>query len=318
MQADKRFRQQDPSFWAYVRSISEFHGYSSKKRGKEKENNRVLEPTIEQIATALKKLNLKSDHVLADGKPTDLGRKLVEYFSYRAQVLNNFVEPRLMKVERAKAVYEQLKTTFKPTCPLPMNKQKGEKRTVAYFTAIINMLIEKHGAGCACDFNPTRLTTVTKDGRPLRTLSRRLDGAFPCTENPLAVWEVKEYYHTTTFGSRVADGVYETLLDGMELEQLTKDENIEVLHYLMIDAHYTWWVKGKSYLCRLFDMLHMGYIDELLVGYEVVEKLPGIVAGWVKASSIPKTVKPVAATEVPAAVIVSLKDEEAIKGVTAK
>jgi len=28
------------------------------------------------------------------------------------------------------------------------------------------------------------------------------------------------YYYTTTFGSRVEDGVYETLLDGMELEEL--------------------------------------------------------------------------------------------------
>jgi hypothetical protein len=39
----------------------------------------------------------------------------------------------------------------------------------------------------------------------------------PGTVNPIAIWEIKEYYYTTTFGSRVADGVYETLLDGMEL-----------------------------------------------------------------------------------------------------
>ena len=32
----------------------------------------------------------------------------------------------------------------------------------------------------------------------------------------MALWEIKEYYYTTTFGSRVADGVYETLLDGLE------------------------------------------------------------------------------------------------------
>lgn len=56
------------------------------------------------------------------------------------------------------------------------------------------------------------------NGLPVRTLARRVDGAFPSVINPVAIWEVKEYYHTTTFGSRVADGVYETLLDGMELE----------------------------------------------------------------------------------------------------
>lgn len=74
---------------------------------------------------------------------------------------------------------------------------------------------------------------------PLRTLARRVDGAFPCAINPIAVWEIKEYYHTTTFGSRVADGVYETLLDGLELEELRTSEGIDVKHYLILDDRYT-------------------------------------------------------------------------------
>ena len=68
------------------------------------------------------------------------------------------------------------------------------------------------------------------------------------------MWEVKEYYYTTTFGSRVADGVYESLLDGMEIEELREHEQINVLHYLMVDSHYTWWECGRSYLCRLVEM----------------------------------------------------------------
>ena len=44
--------------------------------------------------------------------------------------------------------------------------------------------------------------------------------------NPIAIWEIKEYYYTTTFGSRIADGVYETPLDGMELEELRVNEAI--------------------------------------------------------------------------------------------
>lgn len=99
--------------------------------------------------------------------------------------------------------------------------------------------------------------------------------------NPLAVWEIKEYYYTTTFGSRVADGVYESLLDGMELEELREHEGIHVQHLLMVDSHFTWWVKGRSYLCRLIDMLHMEYVDEILFGYEVVERLPDIARDWV-------------------------------------
>jgi len=51
----------------------------------------------------------------------------------------------------------------------------------------------------------------------------------------------------------------------------------------MIDARYTWWNCGRSYLCRIIDMLHMGYIDEVLFGREVQERLPQLVSEWVKA-----------------------------------
>jgi len=95
------------------------------------------------------------------------------------------------------------------------------------------------------------------------------------------VWEIKEYYYTTTFGSRVADGVYESLLDGMELEELREHEAVDVKHYLMIDDYNTWWNMGRSYLCRIVDMLHMGYVDEVLFGSEVLETLPAIVKEWV-------------------------------------
>jgi len=90
------------------------------------------------------------------------------------------------------------------------------------------------------------------------------------------------HYYTTTFGSRVADGVYETLLDGMEIEELASSEKVNVLHYLMIDARYTWWDCGKSYLCRVIDMLHMGYVDEILVGREVLTRLPISVREWMR------------------------------------
>ena len=72
------------------------------------------------------------------------------------------------------------------------------------------------------------------------------------------------------------------MLDGLELEEVREHENIKVKHYLMIDDHNTWWNMGRSYLCRIIDMLHMGYVDEVLFGYEVVERLPEIVKEWVK------------------------------------
>src|SRR5204863_9130422 len=111
-------------------------------------------------------------------RATPLGKTLHAYFKYRADVLNTFVEPRLMTLKRAKQEFETLRTKLCPKCPLPLNKQKGEKKAPAYFTGIINMLIEANAEGLACDYDPRELTTITLNGTPLRTLARRVDGAF--------------------------------------------------------------------------------------------------------------------------------------------
>jgi len=227
-------------------------------------------------------MSLNPSGILTESEnPTALAVLLRDYFYFRASILTDHVKPRLMDAERAKQVFEDLRSTLEPECPLPMNKQKGPMAAPAYLTGIVNMLIEQNCKGLPCNYDPRELTTVTKQGRPVRTLARRVDGAFPRAVNPVAVWEIKEYYYTTTFGSRVADGVYETLLDGLELEELREHEHIHVRHYLMVDAYLTWWGMGKSYLCRMIDMLHMGYVDEILFGYEVVEELPRIVREWV-------------------------------------
>ncbi len=277
MKPDERFLNQPKSFWANVRTIGEIVGYTARKTGQ------VVVPTLSQMMSALEQIGCSSAHI-SDGQdqPTALGNVLLEYFEHRARVLNTFVEPRLMSAEQAKLEFERLQAELSPRCPIPMNKQKGVKKAPAYFTGIINMLIEANADGLPCNYNPRKLTSVTRDGVPLRTLARQVDGAFPDVINPSAVWEIKEYYYTTTFGSRVADGVYETLLDGMELEELRENTGIHVQHYLMVDAHYTWWDCGRSYLCRIVDMLHMGYVDEVLFGYEVVEALPNLVKEWVK------------------------------------
>lgn len=276
MKANKLFLNQPKSFWANVRSISQHLGYTL--RGKKQ----IKIPTIEEMSSAMLALGLTSNHLTQNGITTEFGNLLIGYFKHRADVLNNFVESKLMNVEKAKQTFEQLKAKHNPTCPIPMNKQKGEKQAPSYFTGIINILIEANANGFSCNYDPRELTSLTSNGVPIRTLARRVDGAFTSTINPIAIWEIKEYYYTTTFGSRVADGVYETLLDGLELEEVREHENIDVKHYLMIDDHNTWWNMGRSYLCRIIDMLHMGYVDEVLFGYEVIERLPEIVKEWVE------------------------------------
>ncbi len=275
MKPDIRFTNLPKSFWAYVRIIGQSCGYSKK--------GEVFIPERSKVEEKLNKLEMSTggfDQILKNKVTT--WQMLTDYFTFRAQLLNSKFEPNLMDVEEAKKQYKMLKKSLKPKCPLPMNKQKGKKKTNAYFTCMINMLVEKAIGELKCNYDPRVLTSVTKNNVPIRTFSRRMDGAFPAVVNPVAIWEIKEYYYTTTFGSRVADGVYETLLDGMEIEELLNNENIKIRHYLMIDSHFTWWKCGKSYLCRIADMLHMGYIDEVLVGKEIITRLPEIVQEWIK------------------------------------
>ncbi len=267
------FLNKPKSFWASVRSLSQIIGYS-------KEDNLII-PTLQDMATAYNRLGLDASKIMHCGIATPFAVELQEYFRIRAKDLTEIAKPNLMSADEAREVFHYYYSQLKPSCPIPMNKQTGDKKAPAFLTALVNMMIEAYSEDMPCDYDPRVLTTMTRDGLPLRTLARRVDGAFPSTVNPIAVWEVKEYYYTTTFGSRVADGIYETLLDGMEIEELREHEKIDIRHYLMVDAYYTWWDCGKPYLCRLYDMLHMGYADEVLFGREVITEMPRIVAEWV-------------------------------------
>jgi hypothetical protein len=250
-------------------------GYTVRGQGQ------IKVPSAVEVQSAFTGMGLDAAMLFTSkGDATDYGQTVFDYFAYRADVLYQQVEPLLMTMEEAKKLFGAMRRQLKPKCSIPLNKQTGKKKAPAFFTGIINMLIEANSADLPCDCDPRRLTVVTRNNRPVRTLSRRVDGAFPCATDPIAMWEIKEYYYTTTFGSRVADGVYETLVDGLELEELRLIEGIEVKHYLMIDAHYTWWECGRSYLRRLIDMLHMGYVDEVLFGREVVTRLPELVREW--------------------------------------
>lgn len=275
MKADKRFLRQTKEFWAHVRTISQEIGYTRRGTGE------ILIPTVDEVTTALTELSLSPAHIVGtDGTLSNFGATLMEYFSFRALALNGHARKHLMDKAEAQRVFRKLRGKRKVRCPLPMNKQKGKKRNYAFLTCITNILVERSIGDAPCDYDPRSLTTVTHQGQPLRTLARRVDGAFPSVVNPIAIWEIKEYYYTTTFGSRVADGVYETLLDGLELEDLETTTHKKIQHLLVIDDRFTWWECGRSYLCRIIDMLHMGYVDEVLFGREVVERMPVIAREW--------------------------------------
>ena len=275
MKADPRFLRQPKEFWANVRIIGQEVGYSEARTAT------VKIPTLDEIRAALTAIRLVTTHIASrENELTEFGQTLFNYFGFRASMLNEAVQNQLMNKDAAQAEFKRLKKQLKPHCPLPLNKQRGAKKNYAFLTCIVNMLVEANIGTVPCDYDPRKLTTITRDDMPLRTLARRVDGAFPSATDPIAIWEIKEYYYTTTFGSRVADGVYETLLDGLELEELEAATGRKVGHILFIDDHNTWWNMGRSYLCRMIDMLHMGCVDEIVFGREALTRVPQIAAEW--------------------------------------
>jgi len=266
------FRHQPFEFWALVKLVSQMLGYSERGTG------RLKRYRADDVADALSKRGLAPR-----GHELDIDR-VVEYAAVRADLLERVVEPSLMSREEAAILFDEIRGRVDPPKELlTMNKQKGDKRHPAYLASIVNMLtyetlIESYGRA-VFDPNPRAPLTFARDGMPLRTLFRWMDGAYPDVNHPHAAWEIKEYYGTKTFGSRVADGVYETALDGYELNDL-RSEGVEVEHYLFLDDRYTWWVCGRSYLCRIIDMLHSGLLDGAFFGREVVSGWAPVVASW--------------------------------------
>lgn len=279
MKANNKFENLDLEFWANIKLLNQRLGYTRRKSKANPEGGFVV-PSIGDMKIVFSREGLSIKRLIINDELTDFGQLVVDYMKYRGDVLTNEVEPNLMNKDQAKKLFYEMKEVNNPKCPLPMNKQKNEKRDYSFLTGLVNMILEKNKGDLDCDYDPKELTAITKDGFPIRTLSRRVDGAFPSVIDPKAIWEIKEYYYTTTFGSRVADGVYETQLDGWELWETKENTGIEVKHYLFVDDHNTWWGMGRSYLCRLIDSIHMGLVTEVIFGKEVVKRLPEIVKSW--------------------------------------
>lgn len=268
------FQAKSDEFWAAVKLVSQLAGYSTRKTKTKPSEVRVYDRA--NVARVLRERGL--DPAVLGTDLTDV----VDYSECRAKLLNE-VADEFMDRAGAKAMFEEVRrrVTAAPEDLIAWNKQTGEKKHEAYLTSIVNLLTYEVLAPDEKSFahNPRGPLTFAEGGKPLRTLFRWMDGAFPSVNHPYATWEIKEYYGTTTFGSRVADGVYETALDGYELKNLREACGIEVKHYLFVDDRFTWWGLGKSYLCRIVDMLHVGLVDQVFFGREVLQ-WPDVVRAW--------------------------------------
>ena len=265
MKPNQDFFGRDGRFWANVKFVSEQVGYS--RRTQKKARSALRQYSMEDIASLYVNHNFGREQIRNERHFFD---DVLSYLNYRADILNKEVEPLFMNCEQAAAEYNKLKKQLSPMLPPSFNKQKGEKRHPAYLSCMVAMVAESI-VGPDGFINDTRNLAILTAGNVLmHAFSRRFDGALPSTKDPIAVWEIKEYYGTTTFGSRVADGVYETLLDGYEFEGVRQSLRRDVKHYLFIDDRFTWWDCGKSYLCRMMDMLHTQHVDEIFFGREVL------------------------------------------------
>lgn len=296
MRANPMFLSNDSAFWAYVRTVTEALGASRRGSGQ------VRAFGIGDLHEAMRRLG-RSTFALGDLRnPTPLAIHLVEYFQYRADLLNLQVERDLQDAQRAGDLFEEVAESVGAiplgpivranrevafsydvrgtTIRVPMNKQSGEMRRPNYLTGIVNLIVAAVLDGRPCDFDPQALPVIDHEGTLYAAMSRRMDGSMPSAVNPLAMWEIKEFYYTTSFGSKISDAVYITALDGYERAEIETVTQARIDHLIIIDAYYTWWVKGRSYLCRLIDLLHMGKVDHLLCGAETARELPQIVEQW--------------------------------------
>ena len=272
MQAFDEYRNKDASFWALIKFVSEGLGYTDRRRGTVKSFS--PNEVVSFCSTQGISINEQTAYLAA------------QYSIKRASLLNDIAQHMLMDAATAEAEFQKLFLYHKRygyTCKLPLNKQKGDMKKIAFYTAIINILAEKTIREClhikqqGFDDDPRGLLYIIDDNNNLiGSSSRRFDGAFPNILSPVMVWEIKEYYYATTFGSRVADGVYETQLDGYEFQELYNRTGKKIYHILFVDAYRTWWIQGKSYLCRLVDAMNAGLVDEVIVGKEAFVRWPAL------------------------------------------
>lgn len=271
MKPDLLFKKQTHEFWAIVKYASEQAGYTSRK-------TRATPSVLRTLTTAQIKETLNERSIDPRSITAETYELVAAYIAYRAKVLTEEVEPALMNREEARQCFEEVKARINPKISATMNRQKGEKRHEAYLSSMVAMFAEE-AFGQNGFVNDAQKLAILTEGNALKGIfSRRFDGVIPSTRDPFAMWEVKEYYGTTSFGSRVADGVYETLLDGYEINAFENEYGRRIAHYLFVDDKFTWWSMGKSYLCRMIDMLHTGHVDEVFFGRQVVSQWPAALA----------------------------------------
>lgn len=162
------------------------------------------------------------------------------------------------------------------------NKQKQAMSHELYLNSTVGILFQlrllENGRSEDFDYDPGVFPFFMDcEGKPLYSMSRRMDGAYPSSINPFAIWEVKEYYDNKTYGSRVNDSIYETILSGGEcrdIQRLCGGERVQ--HFLFVDGYFGLGVLGRALLLRYIDCFFQNVVDDIVVGTDVRNAWPVI------------------------------------------
>lgn len=294
MKAEPIWSNRPPQFWHYVRVISQHLGYARK--------GEIYRHKPKSIERALRELELSAEALRSNPIPGLSVEELADYFNFRADLIHGPIARNLQTADEARetflAVVDEFTTGVTPQFKdgkenarhyavaggvpvvVPYNKQKGDKRDVDFLTGMTNILISHYLEGEAFDQDPRQLPVVTEDGIVSGSMSRRMDGAYPDSVNPSAIWEFKCYYYTTTFGSKISDAVYITDLDGYERDEILKESRKYIQNNVILDAYSVFMEQGLSFLVRLVDMLQRGAVDNMIFGREVLSEIPVLVDEW--------------------------------------
>lgn len=104
MKPDKKFSNLDLEFWANVKLLNQRLGYT-KRRTKNSPEGGFNIPSIKEIKNVFQTEGLEYTKLIQGNTLTMFGRLLIDYMTYRAALLTNYVEPNLMTKEEAKEVF---------------------------------------------------------------------------------------------------------------------------------------------------------------------------------------------------------------------
>lgn len=196
--------------------------------------------------------------------PGDILELLKAYIEYREQALNEALSL-LRTEEEANSFCDRIGIRVGVTATQSQDHHQSTKPMVAATSVLATRVAERYGLPANTD---PQLSCLWTDYNQLAVTARNLDGAVPGLENPVIIWEIKEYWGKTRGGSKMSDAVYECLLVGMELRLMEEQVGERIAHVCLLDGSEQWGHR-RSDLRRFIDILNQGFLDAVIVGQEV-------------------------------------------------